>query len=139
MPLRLIFTLAVAGWFGILLCLSFVVTPMAHRAFAPGEARKFLRPMFQRIYRTGTVLGFIALLAMFLARDSLSAGELARMALPVAIAVFASILGGEVLFPRLRNLQGEDPNFGRLHQISAMLNTTSIAALVLALAGAVAR
>lgn len=139
MPLRLIFTLAVAGWFGMLLCLSFVVTPAAHRAFAPGEARRFLRPMFQRIYRTGTVLGFVALLTMFLARGSLSAGEVARMAFPVAVATVASLVGGEVLFPRLRGMDGDDPRFARLHQVSAMLNTGSIAALVLALAGAVAR
>lgn len=139
MPLRLVFTLAVAAWFGTLICLSFVVTPVAHRTFPAEQARQFLRPMFRRIYRVGTGLGFIALLAVFFGRASLPADDIARLAAPVGVAVLASIIGGEVLLPRFQKLDGEDPRFGRLHQVSAMLNTTSIAALMLALAGAIAR
>jgi len=139
MPLRLVFTLAVAAWFGTLICLSFVVTPIAHRSFEPAEARRFLRPMFRRIHRLGTGLGFVALLAVFFGRDGLPADDVARLAFPVAVAVVASIIGGEVLLPRFQKLDGQDPRFGRLHQVSAMLNTTSIAALLLALAGAIAR
>ena len=139
MPLKLVFTLAVSAWFGTLICLSFVVTPVAHRSFPTEQARLFLRPLFRRIYRLGTALGFLALIAVFLGRDALPSGELARMAFPVAVATVASILGGEVLLPRLRGLEGEDPRFGTLHQVSAMLNTTAIAALVLALAGVVTR
>lgn len=139
MPLRLVFTLAVAAWFGTLICPSFVVTPVAHRTFPAEQARQFLRPMFRRIYRVGTGLGFVALLAVFFGRDSLPADDIARLATPVGVAVLASIIGGEVLLPRFQKLDGEDPRFGRLHQVSAMLNTTSIAALMLALAGAIAR
>ncbi|MDG2308252.1 MAG: DUF4149 domain-containing protein [Candidatus Binatia bacterium] len=139
MPLRLVFTLAVAAWFGTLICLSFVVTPVAHRTFPAEQARQFLRPMFRRIYRAGTGLGFVALLAVFFGRDGLPADDIARLATPVGVAVLASIIGGEVLLPRFHKLDGEDPRFGRLHQVSAMLNTTSIAALMLALAGAIAR
>lgn len=139
MPLRLLFTLAVAAWFGTLICLSFVVTPVAHRSFPAEQARKFLRPMFRRIYRLGTGLGFVALLAVFFGRESLPADDIARLAAPVAVAVLASLIGGEVLLPKFQQLDGEDPRFGRLHQVSAMLNTTSIAALLLALAGAIAR
>ncbi len=139
MPLRLVFTLAVAAWFGTLICLSFVVTPVAHRNFPTDQARLFLRPMFKRIYRVGTGLGFAALLAVFFGRDGLPPADIARLAAPVAVAVFASLIGGEVLLPRIQKLDGEDPGFARLHQVSAMLNTTSIAALMLALAGAIAR
>ncbi len=138
-PLRLIFTLAVAAWFGTLICLSFVVTPVAHSSFPPHQARRFLRPMFLRIYRMGTGLGFVALLAIFFGRTGLTADDIARLATPVAVATVASLVASEVLLPRLRDLDGEDPRFGRLHQVSAMLNTTSIAALLLALAGAIAR
>lgn len=139
MPLRLVFTLAVAAWFGTLICLSFVVTPVAHRSFPPQQARRFLRPMFRRIYRLGTGLGFVALLAVFFGRAGLPADDIARLSFPVAVAVVASLIGGEVLLPRFQNLDKDDPDFGRLHQVSAALNTTSIAALVLALAGAIAR
>ena len=139
MPLRLLFTLAVAAWFGTLICLSFVVTPVAHRSFPAQQARQFLRPMFRRIYRLGTGLGFVALIAVFLGRDGLPADDIARLATPVAVAVVASLIGGEILLPRFQALEGDDPRFGRLHQVSAMLNTTSIAALMLALAGAIAR
>ena len=138
-PLRLVFTLAVAAWFGTLICLSFVVTPVAHRSFPARQARTMLRPMFRRIYRLGTGLGFVALIAVFLGRDGLPADDIARLASPVAVAVVASLLGGEVLLPKFQSLDGDDPRFARLHQVSAMLNTTSIAALVLALAGAIAR
>lgn len=139
MPLRLIFTLSVAAWFGTLVCLSFVVTPVAHRSFPAPEARRFLRPMFRRIYRLGTVLGFVALVSVLLGRSGLDAAELARLAVPVAAAVVASLVGGEILLPRFRGLDGDDPRFDRLHRLSAMLNTGSMAALLLALAGAVLR
>lgn len=139
MPLRLVFTLAVAAWFGTLICLSFRVTPVAHSTFPAGRAREMLRPLFRRIYRVGTGLGFVALLAVFFGREGLPADDIARLAAPVAVATLASIIGGEVLLPRFVGVEGGDPRFERLHRASAMLNTTSIAALVLALAGAIAR
>jgi hypothetical protein len=139
MPLRLIFTLAVAAWFGSLLCISFVVTPVAHGSFPAADARRFLRPMFRRTYRVGTALGFVALAALLLGREGLAEAELARLAVPVAVAVVASLVGGEVLLPRYEGLDAEDPRFDRLHRASAMLNTISIASLLLAIAGAVLR
>ena len=139
MPLRLVFTLAVAAWFGTLICLSFVVTPVALGTLPADQVRVFLRPMFRRIYRLGTGLGFVALIAVFFGRAALPPDDVARLAFPVAIAVLASIVGGEVVLPRLQELGGDDPRFARLHRVSAMLNTTSIAALLLALAGAIAR
>ena len=139
MPLRLLFTLAVAAWFGTLICLSFMVTPVAHSTFPAVRAREMLRPLFRRIYRVGTGLGFVALLAVFFGREGLPADDIARLAAPVAVATLASIIGGEVLLPRFVGVEGGDPRFERLHRASAMLNTTSIAALVLALAGAIAR
>ncbi len=137
--LRLVFTLAVAVWLGSVVCVSFVVTPLAHGTFPAAEARRFLRPLFPRSRRLGALCGFFALSMVLLGRESLSHEELARLALPVAVALVATLIGGEAILPRLRDLDGDDARFGRLHQISAMLNTTTLAALALAVAGAVMR
>jgi hypothetical protein len=136
--LRLVFCLAVAIWLGAIVCLSFVVAPIAHGRFPAHEARRFLRPMFPRYYRLGTLCGLIALGVVLLGRGSLSEEEVYRLTIPVATAMLTS-LGGEWIAPKLRELDAEDQSFGWLHQISAMLNTTTLAALVLAVAGAVMR
>lgn len=136
--LRLLFCLAIAIWLGSIVCLSFVVAPVAHRSFPAHEARRFLRPLFPRYYQLGGICGFVALGVVLLGRAGLTQEELARLTLPVAVAMLTS-LGGGWIAPRLRNLDGGDDRFARLHQISAMLNTTTLAALVLAVAGAVLR
>jgi uncharacterized membrane protein len=137
--LRLVFSLAVAVWLGGVVCLSFVVAPAAHGTFPSPEARRFLRPVFPRYYRLGYLCGSIALAAVLLGRAALSQEEIARLALPVAFALVAGLVGGEILLPRLQASSGEQESFARLHQLSAMLNTATLAALALALAGAVLR
>jgi len=136
--LRLVFSLAVAAWFGSVFFFSFVVAPAAHRNF-PGEAGRFLRPIFTRYYRVGVLCGFVALGAVLLGRDGLSDATLARLVIPVALSLVASLFAGEVLRPRLRDKTPADPDYARLHQFSAMLNSATLAALGLALAGAVFR
>ena len=137
--LRLLFALAVGMWLGQVACLSFVVAPAAHGNFDAGEARRFLRPIFPRYYRFGYVMGSVALSAVLLGRGSLPQPELLRLALPVAAAIVFSMIGGEILLPRLQKGKREDPSYERLHLVSTMLNTTTLAALVLAMAGAVMR
>jgi hypothetical protein len=137
--LRLLFSLAVAIWLGAVVTVSFVVAPVAHGTFPAAEARRFLRPLFPRYYRLGSLCGFVALGVVLLGRAGLSQEELARLTIPVAVAMVASLIGGEWILPRLRDLDGEEERFARLHQVSAMLNTTTLAALVLAVAGAVMR
>ena len=137
--LRLLFCLAVAIWLGSVVGVSFVVTPVAHGTLPAAEARRFLRPLFPRYYRLGAVCGFIALGVVLLGRAGLSQVELARRTVPVAIAMITSLIGGEWILPRMRELDRDDERFARLHQVSAMLNTTTLAALVLAVAGAVMR
>ena len=137
--LRLLFCLAIAIWLGSVVCVSFIVTPLAHGTFPAAEARRFLRPLFPRYYRLGAICGFVALGVVLLGRTGLSQEELARLTVPVAIAMVASLVGGEWILPRMRDLDREDERFIRLHQVSAMLNTTTLAALVLAVAGAVMR
>jgi len=137
--LRLIFCLAIAIWLGSVVCLSFVVAPVAHGTFTTAEARRFLRPLFPRYYGLGVICGFVALAVVLLGRAALSQEEIARLTIPVAVAMVTSLVGGMLILPRLRDLDGEDDRFSRLHQIAAMLNTTTLAALVLAVAGAVMR
>lgn len=136
--LRLLFCLSIAVWLGSIVCLSFVVAPVAHGTFPAHEARRFLRPLFPRYYRLGAICGFVALGVVLLGRAGLSQEELARLTVPVAVAMVTS-LAGEWIAPKLRDLDGEEERFARLHQVAAMLNTTTLAALVLAVAGAVMR
>ena len=137
--LGLVFALPGAVCLGVVGCLPLALTPAAPRHFPSSEARRFLRPIFPRFYRLGHLCGSIALLAVLLGRAGLSQEEVARLALPVAFALIAGLVGGEVLLPRLQSASSEDAGFERLHQTSAMLNTATLAALALALAGAVLR
>ncbi len=137
--LRLLFCLAIATWLGSVVCISFVVAPVAHSYFPTAEARRFLRPLFPRYYLLGVLCGFVALAVVLLGRAGLSQEELARLTIPVAVAMVTSLVGGMLILPRLRDLDGEDDRFSRLHQIAAMLNTTTLFALALAIAGAVLR
>lgn len=137
--LRLLFCLAIATWLGSVVCISFVVAPVAHGHFPTAEARRFLRPLFPRYYLLGVLCGFVALAVVLLGRAGLSQEELARLTIPVAVAMVTSLVGGMLILPRLRDLDGEDDRFSRLHQIAAMLNTTTLFALALAIAGAVLR
>ena len=137
--LRLVFSLAVAVWLGSAVCVAFVVAPSAHGNFPTPEARRFLRPIFPRYYRLGLVCGFAALGAVLLGRAGLAQEELVRLSAPVAIAMVATLVGGEWLLPRLRDIDQTNPSFARLHLASTMLNTTTLAALALAIAAAVAR
>jgi hypothetical protein len=136
--LRLVFTLAVAVWLGSVVCVSFVVTPAAHGSFPTPEARRFLRPIFPRYYRLGLICGFAALGAVLLGRSGLSQEELVRLTAPVAVALMTT-LGGELVLPRLREIDSSHPRFEILHLLSTMLNTTTLGALALAVAGAVMR
>jgi hypothetical protein len=137
--LRLVYVVAVGTWLGTVVSLSFVVTPTAHGSFPAGEARRFLRPLFPRHYTLGVCCGFAALLAVALGKGSLPRPDLLRLGLPAAAALLCTLVVRDVLIPRMRDLPREDPRFARLHQLSAMLNTTTLGALVLALAGAVMR
>ena len=136
--LRLVFALAIGTWFGALVLLSFVVTPVVHRTFAPRDARRLLRPLFPRCYLLGVGCGFVALATVLLGRPTLPQSEALRLSLPTA-AGMACMIAGLWLFPRLRDLDGEDARFLRLHQVSAMLNSAAMSALTLAMAAAVMR
>lgn len=137
--LRLVFALAIGTWLGAVVSLTYIVTPTAHGSFDPRDARRLLRPLFPRHYGLGIGCGFLALGTVLLGKDSLPYDEVLRLAIPTAIALVCTVVGRQVLLPRLRELDGAEPRFGRLHQLSAMLNSTTLGALVLAMAAAIAR
>ena len=137
--LRLLFTLAIGTWLGAIVSLTYIVTPTAHGTFDPRDARRLLRPLFPRHYTLGIACGFVALLTILVGKASLSPEQALRLALPTGVGLVCTVVGRQVLLPKLRELDRNDPRFGWLHQISAMLNTTTLAALALAMAGAVMR
>ena len=137
--LRLVFALAIGTWLGAVVSLTYVVTPTAHGTLDPRDARRLLRPLFPRHYSLGIVCGFVALATVLAGKESLPYEHVLRLAMPTAVGLVCTVVGRQILLPRLRALDGDDPRFGRLHQASAMLNSTTIGALVLAMAAAVAR
>jgi uncharacterized protein DUF4149 len=137
--LRLVFALAIGTWLGGIVSLTYIVTPTAHGAFDPRDARRLLRPLFPRHYTLGIVCGFLALGTILVGKESLPYEQVLQLALPTGIGLICTVVGRQVLLPKLRELDREDPRFGSLHQVSAMLNSTTIGALVLAMAAAVAR
>ena len=137
--LRLVFALAVGTWLGTVVSLTYVVTPIVHGRFETADARRLLRPLFPAHYTLGIVCGFLALATVLAGKESLPYEQVLRLAVPTAVALLCTVVGRQVLLPRLRALDGDDPRFGRLHQWSAMLNSTTLGALVLAMAAAVSR
>jgi hypothetical protein len=137
--LRLVFACAIGTWLGSVVSLTYIVTPTAHGAFEAPDARRLLRPLFPRHYALGIACGFLALATILVGKASLPPEEVLRLTLPTSIALVCTVIGRQTLLPRLRELDGSDPRFARLHQFAAMLNTTTIGALVLAMAGAIAR
>lgn len=137
--LRLVYALAIGTWLGAFVSLTYLVTPTAHGIFDPRDARRLLRPLFPRHYGLGIACGFIALGTVLAGKASLSDVQVLQLAMPAGIALVCTIVGRQVLLPKLRALDGDDPRFARLHQVSAMLNMTTLGTLLLAMAGAVAR
>ena len=140
--LRFLFVLAVGTWLGIIVCFSFVILPTIHRVSAPGDATRLLRQLFRRYYLAGIGCGFAALALVSLARsaDTLPVPEALRLALPVAGGLLCSLVAYYELQPRMRVAHDREPNrYARLHRLSTMLNSTVLALLLLAIAGAVMR
>jgi hypothetical protein len=139
---RFIFLTAVAVWLGTVVSFSYVLLPTIHRA-AEGQASQLLRRLFPRYYSTGIVCGLIALAAVSLAptTPTLPPPERVRLAFPVVVALICTLAAQQLLLPRLAALQGksEEARYARLHQFSAMLNSTVLAMLVLAVAAIATR
>src|SRR5262249_20866425 len=123
--LRLVFALAVGTWLGAVVSLTYLVTPIVHARFETSEARRLLRPLFPAHYTLGIACGFLALATLLVAKTALPYGHVVRLAVPTTVALVCTIVARQVLLPRLRALDGQDPRFSQLHQWSAMLNMTT--------------
>lgn len=135
---RFLFTLAVAVWIGTLVSFSYVILPGIHAWGRPREARSLLRGLFPRYHLVGIVCGLISLAAVAAAPRSATFGPPERFMLgaPVAIALLCAMIGRQVMLPRLAALDADTQAdaFERVHRFAAMLNTTALAMLLLALA-----
>jgi hypothetical protein len=67
--------------------------------------------------------------------------ERVRLVFPIVVSLLCTLSAYAVLFPRLAQMQHDDApqRYARLHQLSAMLNTTVLAMLILAMAATVTR
>jgi hypothetical protein len=139
---RFIFTTSIAVWLGTVVSFSFVMLPTIHSVLS-GRASALLDELFPRYYWTGVLCGLIALAAVSLAPTTphLPLSERVRLAVPVAVSLLCTLVGQRFLLPRLQSRRGESdqPGFARLHQVSAALNSTTLAMLVLAVAAVATR
>lgn len=139
---RFIFATAVGVWLGTVVSFSFVMLPTIH-AVLSGRATALLDQLFPRYYMVGLLCGLTALAAVSLAPTTplLPFSERLRLAFPVAFALLCTLVGQQVLLPRLQRNRGEanETTFARLHQVSAALNSTVLAMLVLAVAAVATR
>lgn len=135
---RFLYTLAVGLWLGTLVSFSYVFLPAIHGALPQGAARDLLRHLFPRYHLAGILFGAMALavVAMTPAGPAFDVERRILLGAPVAVALLCAMIGRQVLLPRLAEIDAEaQPDaFARVHQIAAMLNTTALALLVLALA-----
>jgi NhaP-type Na+/H+ or K+/H+ antiporter len=139
---RFIFLTAVAVWLGTVVSFSYVSLPTIHGG-SDGQAPDLLRRLFPRYYSTGIVCGLIALAAVSLApaTPGRPPPERSRLAFPVVVALACTLAAQQLLLPRLAAMQGktQEARYARLHQFSAMLNSTVLAMLVLAVAAIATR
>jgi len=139
---RFIFATAVGVWLGTVVSFSYVMLPTIH-AVLSGRASALLDELFPRYYTIGVLCGLTALAAVSLAPTTplLPFGERVRLAAPVAVSLLCTVLAQQVLLPRLQRDRGgaDEKSFARLHQVSAALNSTTLAMLVLAVAALATR
>jgi uncharacterized protein DUF4149 len=139
---RFIFATAIGVWLGTVVSFSFVMLPTIHGVLE-GRASALLDQLFPRYYIIGLLCGLTALAAVSLAPTTplFSFSERLRLAFPVVISLLCSLAGQYVLLPRLQRERrsANDASFARWHQVSAALNSTTLAMLVLAVAAVATR
>jgi hypothetical protein len=139
---RFVFATAVGVWLGTVVSFSFVMLPTIHNVLSE-RASTLLDQLFPRYYMIGLLCGLTALAAVSLAPVTplLPLSERVRLAFPVAVSLLCTLVGHQVLLPRLQRQRGgsNEAAFARLHQFSAALNSTTLAFLVLAVAAVATR
>lgn len=139
---RFVFTASVGIWLGTVVCFSFIILPTVH-ATLQDRARHLLDHLFPRYYWTGIVCGLVSLAAVSLAPSNpvFPFGERVRLAFPVLVGLICTLVAQRLLLPRLSHpgIDRPPPVDARLHQFSVMLNTTTLAMLILAVAAVATR
>lgn len=137
---RFVFTLSIGIWIGTLVSFSYVILPGIHGwgVERGGQSRDLLRHLFPRYHATGIVCGLIALAVVALAPRTATFGGAERvlLAAPVAVALLCAMIGRQVMVPRLAAINSPEQAaaFERSHRFAAMLNTTALGMLLLAMA-----
>ena len=139
---RFIFATSIGVWLGTVVSFSFVMLPVIHAVLSE-RASALLDHLFPRYYTVGLLCGLTALAAVSLAPTTplLPFSERVRLAAPVAVSLLCTLVGQQVLLPRLQRDRGgsNEASFARLHQVSAALNSATLAMLVLAVAAVTTR
>jgi hypothetical protein len=139
---RFIFSMAVAIWLGTVVSFSYVFLPIILNVLEE-HASALLQRLFPRYYVLGTVCGLIALATVSLAPASprLLFAERIRLAFPVVVSLLCTLAAQRFLLPRLAAARRTErvAEYERLHRFSAMLNSTVLAMLVLAVAALATR
>jgi hypothetical protein len=139
---RFLFTMTVGVWLGTVVSFSFFFLPAIHAALE-SRAQPLLQRLFPRYYQLGLCCGLVALAAVSLAPPSaaLPFPERVRLAFPVVVSLLCTVAAHFFLYPRLEALRrGDVPAaYERLHRFAAMLNSTVLAMLVLAVAAVTTR
>jgi Domain of unknown function (DUF4149) len=137
---RFVFLMAVAVWLGTVVSFSYVFLPTVLNVLS-GESRPLLQRLFPRYYLIGTVCGLIALAVVSLAPASplLPLAERLRLAFPVVVSLLCTIVAQRFLLPRMARRRSDEEAYARLHRFSAMLNSTVLAMLILAVAAIATR
>lgn len=144
--MRLLPGAAVLVWLGVMVFFAFLVAPAAFSSLEREAAGRFVGVVFPRYYAAGTALGVVALGAA--AARWLSAGRppgdwlgLGLVALMLALTLYAWLVvlpAAHAARDALRQsgalagtVSSEALAFARLHRLSAILNSTVMAAGVL--------
>lgn len=140
---RFVFITSIGIWLGTLVSFSYVFLPTIHATLSTNVTQVLLPRMFFRYHLIGLLCGLTALAAVSLAplSASLPTSERLRLAFPVSVSLVCTLVMQYFLSPRLAQLRQQEDSAGyeRVHRFTAMLNSTVLAMLVLAVAAIATR
>jgi len=137
--LRYAYLLVLGVWLGTIVCFSFVVAPVAFRAFGPMQAGEVVGAVLGPYYRLGRIAGVLAVVgALLLGRGATARRPWQAAAAAHAIGLAATLWAGTVVFPATQRLRAalhaegtapaSNPEFARLHRRAVGLNGVALIA-----------